>query len=163
VGSQGGAADDRTLLAELRATADELDRVFESGLVGMAICDFDGRFVRVNVAFARMHGHDAGWFPGRGISEIRHRADRRTDILQLGMIRQGRHPGTIRAERFLHADGRTIWGDALVHVIPAPDGRPRHFLLQVRDITHELEAEAELARQRQRLDASQAAAHVGTW
>ena len=150
--------------AALLSSADELDHIFETGLIGMAICDFRGDFVRVNGTFARMLGRTTDWFPGRSVSEISHPDDRRADLLQLRLLREGRHPGTIRAERHVHADGHIVWGDTILHVIPPADGgEPEHFLMQVRDITQELDNESEISRQRQRLEASQAAANVGTW
>ncbi|GIF00014.1 PAS domain S-box protein [Paractinoplanes rishiriensis] len=108
------------------------DATFEANPTGMAIGDRSGRLLRVNAAYAALVGRrDAVFtFP----------KDLDTD------------PHAVRRyeERFVHPEGRVVWGHVCVTSIEGPDGE-RHLLAQVEDITARKRAEQHAARETARL------------
>jgi PAS domain S-box-containing protein len=114
---------------------------FEASPFGMIIAGADGRFERVNPAFARMLGRTAEELHGRDHREFTHPED-----LAAG---SGDTIGELE-KRFLRPDGTAVWARVTITAITGADGRERR-LVQAEDITARKDAEAHAARETDRL------------
>ncbi|SFH95266.1 sensor histidine kinase [Nocardioides psychrotolerans] len=136
--------------------------------IGMALVAPDGHLLRANPAMAAMLGYTVGELQARGFQEITHADDLAADLALLGRTLAGEISSYRLRKRYLHAQGRVIWGDLSVALVRSPDGQPLHFISQILDVTeHQDHAErlrsvnAEVERERQALEAIFEAVGVG--
>lgn len=128
--------------------------------IGMALVAPDGRLLRVNPALAAMLGRSAEALLQRGFQEITHPDDLAEDLALVDRALAGEIDSYRLRKRYLHAQGHVVWGDLSVAVVREEDGRLRHFISQILDVTeHQEQAEAlraanaEVERERQALEA----------
>ncbi len=132
-----------------------LDAIFESSPVGLAFCDRDLRFVRVNRALAEMNGLSTEEHVGRTPAEVLPEVD---DV-----------QGIMSQWRQVMRTGQPVLGREVMGQTPASAGQTRFWLetwfpvrmdgniigiaATVLDITNRRNAEEELARSHARLEA----------
>jgi two-component system phosphate regulon sensor histidine kinase PhoR len=112
----------------------------EHSPVGMTLVGLDGRLLVVNRALCEMLGYDAESLTTKGFQELTHPDDLDSDLEFFDQAVVGEIDSYRITKRYLHADGRIVWGDLSVALVRRPDGSPLHFISQILDIT-ELEAE----------------------
>ena len=132
----------------------------EHSPIGMTLVGLDGRLLMVNRALCDMLGYDADELSQRGFQELTHADDLDADLELFGQALAGDLDFYRLRKRYLHAEGRIVWGDLSVALVRGQDGRPLHFISQILDVTeqraHEerLEAaSAEVTREHQALTA----------
>ncbi|GIE80716.1 hypothetical protein Aph02nite_66660 [Actinoplanes philippinensis] len=136
----------RAVQEALRRSEEQSRMAFEASPLGMVIADSDGRFVRLNPAFAQLLG--TGDLVGRDYREVTHPDDRESSAHAVArMLRDG--VGELE-KRFLRPDGTVVWARVTITGVTGADGRPQR-LVQVEDITARKEAEEHAARETQRL------------
>jgi two-component system phosphate regulon sensor histidine kinase PhoR len=136
--------------------------------IGMALVALDGRVMMVNDALCTMLGRDAETLSSGGFKELTHADDLDADLELFGQATRGEIDAYRLRKRYLHADGRIVWGDLSVALVRDPGGTPLHVVSQVLDVTqqhaHEegLEAaRAEAEREHHTLEAVFEAVGVG--
>ncbi|MBJ7355720.1 PAS domain S-box protein [Nocardioides sp.] len=112
----------------------------EHSPVGMTLVGLDGRLLVVNRALCDMLGYDPETLTTKGFQELTHPDDLDNDLELFGQAVAGDIDSYRLTKRYLHADGRIVWGDLSVALVRQADGSPLHFISQILDIT-ELEAE----------------------
>jgi PAS domain S-box-containing protein len=128
----------------LRASEELFRTAFEDAAIGMALVTVDGRIARANSAFAAMLGYSPEALVGRRVAEITHPDDvdghfeRRDDLIA------GRRTYFRLEKRYLHRDGRVVWGQLSVSLFRGRDGAPAFFLSQIVDVTARKALEGEL-------------------
>lgn len=120
----------------LRKSEGLFRHVFDDAPIGMALHDPDGRFLRVNRAFAGYLGRSGGELLWLRHQDVTHPDDRQADALGTTELVSGRARRLQVRKRYLHVDGHAVWvdvraalvddGDAqapyvLSHVVPAED------------------------------------------
>src|SRR5919199_1016565 len=130
---------------ESREAIERFRSAFENSGVGMTIATLDGRFVRVNPAFARMVGRTVDELAGTPVAEITHPDDLAAD--REGFAALMADPGTIveREKRYLRPDGSEVLTAVSVSAIGGADGAGRYLIAQMVDITQQRAAETALA------------------
>jgi two-component system phosphate regulon sensor histidine kinase PhoR len=141
---------------------------WDNSPIGMALVALDGRLLVVNRALCDMVGYDAESLLERGIPELTHPADLAANLALYGQTLAGERDSYRMLKRYLHADGRIVWGDLSVALVRASDGGPLHFISQILDVTKQREheerleaASAALAQEQQTLAAFFDAVSVG--
>jgi two-component system phosphate regulon sensor histidine kinase PhoR len=120
---------------------DELWRlVLEHSPVGMALVDLQGRPTLVNRALCEMLGLKAEELKEKGFPEFTHPDDVEADLELFRQAIAGDLDSYRLRKRYLHADGRIVWGDLSAAVLRDANGAPARLISQVLDIT-ELEHE----------------------
>lgn len=137
------ATDQRRLEAEVVARAAELQTIYESAPVGLALLDHELRYIRVNAALAAINGLPAEAHVGRLISEVVPSvADQvcrpfqnvvRTGVAVLDLEVTGDTPAQPGLRR--------TWTENIAPV-RHPDGQVRAILVSVLEITARKQAEA---------------------
>lgn len=154
---------------EVSPDGDELWRLaLQHSPVGMTLVALDGRLMVVNRALCDMLGYDAGTLCSLGFQELTHPDDLDADLELFDQALAGDIDSYRMLKRYLHADGRVVWGDLSVALVRRPDGSPLHFISQILDVTEQREAEqrltaanAELEHERQTLEAIFETVNVG--
>ncbi|WP_134740351.1 ATP-binding protein [Nocardioides sp. 503] len=128
--------------------------------IGMALVAPDGRLLRVNPAMGDMLGYDVAELSQRGFQEITHPDDLADDLALVQRCLAGDLDSFRLRKRYLHRDGRVVWGDLSAALVRGADGTPLHFISQILDVTEQQEqqerltaANADLERERQVLEA----------
>jgi len=123
---------------------------FEDAAIGMAVVAPDSRRLRVNKAFCRMLGYSHAEMMARDTRHITHPEDVEEDFRQRELCLSGVKQLYQREKRYLHRDGRIVWGHLTCTLVRDVQGRPLHFISQVQDITERMFAEHALKRSEER-------------
>ncbi|MCW2995384.1 MAG: response regulator, partial [Conexibacter sp.] len=119
---------------------------FAASGVGVAVVGLDGRFLEVNPALCRLLDRDEESLLRCSFQELTHPDDLELDLEQLRSTLAGVLDRYHLAKRYLRADGGIVWAMLTVTIVRDRDGRPRHFVSQVQDITDRKTSEDELRR-----------------
>lgn len=147
------AAEAKVRDAQLaRARADALyRRSVDSAAVGMCLADLDGRLTDVNAALCRFLGYDAETLHTKTWQELSAPDHLQADLEERDRILAGEIESYRIVKRFIHADGRLLWGDLSVSCVRDADGRVETFIKQIIDVTETIEANERIAALNQRL------------
>lgn len=130
----------------------------DNSIVATAILDTSGRFLRVNRAMCEFFGYDAATLATKTWQELTAPEDLEAGLEATRDLIAGRRDSYRIRKRYLHADGRRIWGDLSVSFIPRRDGTALYGIVQIIDITAEAESRERLAELADRLAAELASA-----
>ncbi|MEO8115925.1 MAG: PAS domain S-box protein, partial [Phenylobacterium sp.] len=152
----------RDLEAEHRAKDELFENAFHHAPVGMALVGLDGRFLKISPAFCDLVGYSAAEMLGLDFQTITHPEDLDADVELLGQLHAGEITSYQMDKRYRRADRSLVWVHLSVSMVREPDGRPKHFIAQVQDLSASREAQAALAESeaRYRLLADHAADFV---
>jgi diguanylate cyclase (GGDEF)-like protein/PAS domain S-box-containing protein len=118
-----------------RAAPVLLDAAFELSPIGMAFCDTEGRYVRVNPAMARTLGRPAADLVGVRDQDLTHPDDRQTDLDLAARIMAGELDTCQVEKRFVRPDGTLTWVIANLAFLRDDERRPLAWIGQFQDIT----------------------------
>jgi diguanylate cyclase (GGDEF)-like protein/PAS domain S-box-containing protein len=124
---------------ELRETQERFRLAFELAPVGMMLTDLTegsrGSLLRVNQAMCRLLGYSAEELLRRTVSDLTHPEDRGADRQELGARHTRGGESATYENRYLRADGSTVW--VMVHSGTVCDaaGNPEYAVTQVEEIT----------------------------
>ena len=124
---------------------------FEQAGVGMVEVDLEGRYLRVNAAFAEFIGLPAEEIVGRSFIEFTHPEERADDEAAFGRMLGGQFQSQ-RQKRYRRADGSDAIGNLTAVVVRDSSGRPRYIVTVVQDVTAQRRLEEEL-RQAHKMEA----------
>jgi PAS domain S-box-containing protein len=148
------ALEDKTKAQQAQAHSDAHFRAsFESDAVGQAHYDpFTGATIRVNRAHARMLGYEPEELIGRPGREFTWPEDRGGDPYRRMMA--GELETYSREKRYIHRDGRPVWGRVSASLVRTPDtGEPLLAVAVIEDIDDHYKAQMALAQAKQDLEA----------
>src|SRR5512144_1538239 len=92
---------------------------FDEAALPLALIDLDGRFRRVNAAFAEFLGRAPSDLVGRHIGEIAHPDDRQA---ALDLVHQALDlPGGCIEKRYVRPDGSVVRAHLTAKLVPGPD------------------------------------------
>lgn len=136
----------------LRESEELLRHAFDAGASGMALGTLEGKFIRVNQAFAGMLGYEPQDLVGVDTTAVMHPADGNAMVEPLDRMARG-DLGKFHAEkRFLHRDGREVWTRVDLALTRDADGRPRMVVAHILDTSRSRELEGRL-RQAEKMEA----------
>ncbi len=118
---------------------------FEDAAIGMALVGLDGRWIRVNEAFAHLTGYRVTDLQGMSFHDLTPEEDLATDLDALAKLVAGELNVHHAEKRYVRADGGTVWVSLSVSLVRDAEGRPLHLISQMQDITDRKAAEQELA------------------
>ena len=144
------------------------ETAFSQAPIGMALVGLDGRWMKVNNAVCEITGWPEPELLARTFQDITHPDDLDADLAQVELLLAGKITGYQMEKRYLTRQGRQIWVLLSVSLVRDPEGRPRHFISQLKDISQRKlderrlqEAQAEALAQRDRARAIISAMHEG--
>ena len=124
------------------ATSEQTFRLaMDNAPIGKALVGLDGRWLRVNNALCELLGYSPEAMLEIDFQTITHADDLGGDMALLEKVLAGEIAGYTMEKRYIHKDGRTIWGLLSVALVRKPDGRPDYFISQIQDITERREME----------------------
>ncbi len=123
------------MIAEHRRVERRLQGFVEQAGVGIAECDPDYRFLRMNERFCDMLGYSREELFARSLLDITHPDDRATTQERFELLKRGGGPSSLD-KRYIRSDGTTFWANAAAfRLVPGP-GLGAYVATVVEDITH---------------------------
>jgi diguanylate cyclase (GGDEF)-like protein/PAS domain S-box-containing protein len=129
---------------ELAKSEEHFRNAFENNNSGMAIADFSGRLVDVNDSFCKMLGYARDELLGRRPNEFTHPEDRPITVEMLRRLMSGEVEHVNYLLRYVHKNGRVLFGEISAACIRDDVGLPEIFIASVRDVTEERSLIAQL-------------------
>jgi PAS domain S-box-containing protein len=123
---------------------------FENPVIGVCVVGLDGRLLQVNEGMCRIFGYSREEFEAMTVSTIAFPEDAGVSS---GFIQQAVAGGADAGEfdkRYLHKDGRIIWGHVSSSIVRDPAGAPLYFISHVQDVTERRRAENALRENEER-------------
>jgi diguanylate cyclase (GGDEF)-like protein/PAS domain S-box-containing protein len=131
------AAERRAGLAER-----DFEAAFHASPHGVAIVGLDGRFLHANQKLAEIIGYSGEELLSLTFQEITHPDDLEADLAQVDALLTGEVDTYEMEKRYYTRDGHLIWCLLAVAMVRDDDGRPRHFISQIQDISTRKRLEA---------------------
>ncbi|MBA2674942.1 PAS domain S-box protein [Ramlibacter sp.] len=132
------------------ASEQQFTSAFENAPIGMSLIAPDGQRLRVNRAFCAMLGYTQEELLERTVHDVTHPDDIAGDLRERGALLAGAKELYEHEKRYLHKDGRVLWGRVTCSLVRDCDGRPMHFIAQVQDITQHKHDEQALRESEER-------------
>lgn len=133
--SQQEIAERKQVEEILVESEEKFRRMFEDSRSGMVLLDQEGRYTKVNKAMTEILGYSEQELLSMGPKDITYRGDITTDNLITKQLWTGESDGLSTEKRFLHKDGRVIWGAITVSPIRDSNGQTMYMLGQMQNIT----------------------------
>ncbi len=134
--------------AALRASEQRFRNVFNNVPIGVVYTDLHARIQEANPFFAEMTGYSVDELTRMTWRELSHPEDWQEGHRLSGQLVAGELSMFRRRQRYVTRDGRTLWAQNTITLMPPDDGRPARIVAVVEDITEHLRlAEAERARE----------------
>src|SRR5438105_5088415 len=125
--------------AALESSEQNFRQIFEEAPIGMAVVGLDSHYAWVNATLCSMVGYSEEELTSRTPSEITHLDDIDMDK-QLTQHLLSETTRTCVEKRYLRKDGEIIWATRTACLMRDENGRPRHYLAMVEDITQRTKA-----------------------
>jgi diguanylate cyclase len=117
---------------------------FESATIGMGLVSMDGRWLRVNASLCRIFGYPEAELLSADYQGIAHPEDLQADTEQARRLANGELQSYQMEKRYFHRLGHIVWVNLSASVVKDADGVPRHFVVQIEDISARKQAEEAL-------------------
>ena len=149
----GVAANQVAILLDRRRTEDALREseerfrgTFENAGSGIADCDVQGHFLRVNQKLCEIVGYTREELLQKTWQDITHPEDRAAGLEQFRPLLRGEQPGYSLEKRLVRKDGSLVWIDQAVSLRHDAAGRPASVIAILQDISERKRLEEELNR-----------------
>jgi diguanylate cyclase (GGDEF)-like protein/PAS domain S-box-containing protein len=129
---------------DLARSEEHFHNAFENNNSGMAVADLSGRLVDVNRSLCEMLGYARDELLGRHPNEFTHPEDRLITSEMLRRLASGEVEHVDYVLRYVHKDGRVLFGEVSTACIRDDAGLPEIFIASVRDVTEERSLIAQL-------------------
>jgi diguanylate cyclase (GGDEF)-like protein/PAS domain S-box-containing protein len=123
----------------LKEVRERLETAFGNAPIGMAFVDMNGRWLLVNEALCRITGYSRDELKATTLDAITHPDDVNLASDDLQRLLTGEIPSYQVEKRYRHAWGHYIWALLTCSVVRDGEGRPRHLITQVQDISERKE------------------------
>jgi diguanylate cyclase (GGDEF)-like protein/PAS domain S-box-containing protein len=126
--------DVTTVVATQEALAESeamFRHAFDDAPIGMALTGLDGRFIRVNKAYARLVGWTPEQLAKKSVADITHPDDLAQDEVNLADVREGAVRGHEVAKRYLRPDGSAVPARVHAAVVLDRSGQPAYVFAHV--------------------------------
>ena len=120
---------------------------FESSAIGIAIADFDGRFLAANSAHQRMLGYTESELCQRTFVDVTYEEDREANLKLVKELVESKRQHFQIEKRYRRKDGALIWGRTNVALVPGTGDVPPFWFAIVEDITQRKHLEEKLRLQ----------------
>jgi PAS domain S-box-containing protein len=121
--------------AALREAQERLAATYEGLLAGIAECDENGRFVRLNEAFTTITGYERDELLAKTFFDITHPEDAEQERIDFERQVSGEIDGYVVEKRYVRKDGSIIWVEATSSTVRSQDGSFGFGVRMVQDIT----------------------------
>jgi PAS domain S-box-containing protein len=138
-------------ITQLRETERRFRKVFEEGAIGMALMDMDGNLMDANPALQKMLGYPKEELRQLSYKDYTHPTDLPSSTRLFKELAEGKRDAYTREKRYIHKDGRVVWGQVTVSLLRDVAGEPQFTIVMTEDITKRKRAEEEVRGYQEKL------------
>ncbi len=131
--------------SRLRESEERFRLAFENANDGVCLVGLDGALVRVNARMAAMFGYSTGEMEAMTVQDLTHPDSWEASPTFISHAVAGEAEHGVFIKRYIHRDGRDLWGRVSSSLVRDAAGEPLCFISHVQDITEWRRAQAELA------------------
>lgn len=135
----------------LKESEERFFSAFKYAPIGMALADIKGAILRVNSALCQILGYNSHELENMSIDDITHEEDIAIDRDLLEQLSLGLRDAYKMEKRYYHKNGDIIWAYLCVSAVRTHDGKIKHVIGQVQDITEQLQIQRQMIEERERL------------
>ncbi len=147
----------------LRESEERFRATFEQAAVGVAHVTPEGRFLRVNPAFAELVGYTPEELRERMIQQLTYPPDLAADVAAAQELLGGRTDTYTREKRYVRKDGTLVWAGITVSAVRDRQGQCDYLIGVVQDITDRKLAERALAASEEKYRRMVELSNEGIW
>src|SRR3954453_20063191 len=144
--------DHRRTEDALRESEERFRGTFENAGVGIADCDVQGRFLRVNQKLCEIVGYTREELLQKTWQDLTHPDDLAAGLEQFLPLLRGEQPGYSLENRYVRKDGSLVWIDQAVSLRRDAAGTPAYVIAILQDISERKRLEEELSLANARLE-----------
>jgi len=130
----------------LRESEQVYRSTFELAAVGVAHVSPDGRWLRANAKLCEILGYTEAELRQLTFQQVTHPDDLATDLSETQKILNGEVDTFTMEKRYIRKDKSLVWANLTVSAARDVNGRMKHFISIVEDVTERREAEEVRAR-----------------
>jgi PAS domain S-box-containing protein len=138
-----------------RTTESQFKGLFDRAPIGLAFVDMGGKILAVNAAWTAILGYGASELRYLTFTDFTHADDIALNWSLFQEVLAGRRDSYSMDKRYIHKDGRIVWGHLAVSVTRDDQGNPASIIGMLLDMTER--HEADLARERAKIAAEELA------
>ena len=131
-------------VTERRAQSDLFETAFRQSAIGKALVELDNRIVKVNGAVCAMLGYTEEELLSLNGDDLIHPDELGMGNGELAKLAKGEIDSYTRERRFRKADGSYLWCGMTIAIVRNPDGSPKHYVVELQDLTERRAAEEKL-------------------
>lgn len=138
----------------LRESEERFRGMFDSAAVGIALEDFEGRFLRVNQKYCDIVGYTREELLGRSFVDITSPEELPVGLDRFKRLARGEVQNYALEKRYVRKDGSLIWTNLAVSLQRDPSGLPAYAIAVLQDISDRKRLEAALRRAKEAAEAA---------
>lgn len=131
---------------ELRESEERFRSLFEKSAIGMVLAGRDARLSLVNNALCDFLGYSKEELERRTLWDITHPDDKKETLRHRERLLKGITDSHHWEKRYIHKDGRTLWGHSSTTLFRDAEGQPAGVAGVIQDITGVKETQRELVQ-----------------
>lgn len=125
----------RSAQDELVKNNSDLKAIFDHAPIGMAIVAPDGTWSSANNALEQILGYTEEEMLSLNFQSITHPEDLEADLNLVQKTLAGEIDSYTIEKRYFHKSGKLVWANLTVMLIRNAEGKPKHFVSQIQDIS----------------------------
>ncbi|HPI19002.1 MAG TPA: PAS domain S-box protein [Candidatus Kapabacteria bacterium] len=137
---------------ELRESQERFRIAFENANIGAAIISIDEKYIKVNDRFSEMLGYSLEELENQCVNNYTYPDDVGNSHDFVTKAINGEVTKTISEKRYIHKNGKIVWGLLSCSMVRDSDNNPLYFLSYIQDISHIKELEENLKDTNNRLN-----------
>ena len=119
----------------LQHSKEKFRTIFNNASIGIALLDMEGHPQITNKALQQMVGYSSKELAQMSFAKFAHPEDADADMKLYKELVTGNRDSYQKEKRYIHKNGRTIWGNLIVTLIRDNKGQPQSVIGMVNDIT----------------------------
>jgi PAS domain S-box-containing protein len=126
---------------KLKESEERFRLAFENANIGMCLVDLQGRLMKVNRQMCEIFGYSQKELENMTVNDIAHPEDTNISPTFIQRAKSGEVDHASFEKRYLHRQGRIVWGQVSSSLVRDAKGVPQYFISHVQDITERRQAE----------------------
>jgi diguanylate cyclase (GGDEF)-like protein/PAS domain S-box-containing protein len=112
--------------------------------VGMALVSLDSRWLEVNESLSKLLGYTQEELQSASFRTVIHPEDLGVTLVKMQELLEGVIKSFQLENRYIHKEGHALWVLSSASLVKSEDGKPRHLVFQVQNISDRKQAEEQI-------------------
>ncbi len=150
-----------TLSQQLKDSEEKFRHAFEKSVVGIALADAEGKFIKVNKPFCDIFGYSEQELHNLSINKLTHPDYVQNTMESIKKLLVGEVDSIQTKKKYIRKDGSTIWGRVSVSLAQDTASNMMYLIAHVEDITEQKKTEADRRQLEEQMQKAQTFKSMG--